>query len=230
MLLGAMEERPPFVRFERRPVEKRQLAPPDGDGSVYYVDTDFAIITPQGTKNVVEKQVDDWFAYLSQMVVQQRYNPEWLKAFRGAYGEWKNGQDITLNGSPLKNWPAITVSEIRKLADLHIYSIEDLASATEETLERLGMGGRSLRSRAQDWMTAKTGTAPLITELDALRVSNIELTREVASLRMQMGQLVAENEALRRKPEETAARPSLEDRLAAAQAALPAEEDVLTKL
>lgn len=181
-MIGIMEERPPFVRFERRASERRHLGPPAGDGTVFYVDVDYAIITPMGTKEVVEKPVKDWFAYLQQMVDMRRYNPAWLSGFKDRYEAWTKQQEILPDGFPISNWPVATASEVRKLKEMHILTVEDLAALPEEGINRLGMGGRSLKQRAVDWVTGQKNTAPLISKLDSLTVTVEQLTKRIEDL------------------------------------------------
>jgi hypothetical protein len=225
---GVQEERPPFVRFERRAVEKRRLAPPEGDGTSYYVDVDFAIITPQGTKDVVEKVAVEWFAYLDQMVSQRRYDPRWLAGFREMFKHWKEGQTIPLNGFAISNWPVATPSQVKTLHEYKVFTVEDLAALPAEGVSRLGMGGISLKNKAIAFLEAQSGTAPLVNRLDAMSVAlNAAMER--------LSTLEAENKALKsaqQSREEPAA--PLEDlatRLAIAQGpSNDAFESHLTKL
>lgn len=230
-LMGVMEERPPFVQFERRPIEKRGPPP---EGAIFYEDVDFAVITPQGTKDMIEKRVDDWFAYLATMVGQNRYNPDWLKGFQGAYQQWKQGLEMPLNGSAIKNWPAVTPSEIKRLSTINIHTIEDLANMPEEGIAHIGPGGRSLRTRAQDWLTAQKDTAPLVVQLDSMRILCAQLETDNKRLQERIEALQSENRALATIQHQQAVTggPSLEDRLAAAQAAQGADpgEEILRRL
>ena len=229
---GVMEERPPFVTFERRAVMKYRLAPPAGDGTPYYEDIDFAIITPQGSKDKIEKEVLAWFSYLEVMTKDRRYNPEWLKAFKAMYQAWKEERTIPLNGHPIMNWPVASPAEMKRCTELHLMTVEDLAAANEEAISRLGMGGRSLKQRAVDWITAQKGTAPLISALDAARITLETTTRKLEDLQAENRDLKAQNEQYRMRevgvqmiqsPPPTSLAP-LEDRLAAAQAAVGADD------
>lgn len=220
MNIGILEERPPYVSFERRAIEQRRPGPPEGDAGVFYIDVDYVKITPQGSKDVIEKPVQDWFKYLNKMVQDRRYNPKWLEAFQGAHKAWKEQHEVPLNGFAIKNWPVATPREVKMLADLRIHTVEDLAQASEEALGRIGMGARSLKQRASDWITAQTSTAPLVSQLDSLRVVNEELTRKVEELTKENKQLGAELQQFRlheRGIKQPVGSPSLDDRLAAAQ-------------
>lgn len=178
MSVGLMEDRPPYVTFERRSVEKRKPAPPEGDGSVFYEDVDFVIVTPAGTKDVFIREVAGWFEYLQMVVNQKRYNPKWLVGFQDMYATWKKTNEVPLNGWPVKNWPVATPSEIKRLADARVMTVEDCAQMSEEAIGRVGMGARSLKQRAIDFLEAQAGTGPLVSRMDALTQRNAELTRQ----------------------------------------------------
>ncbi len=181
------EARPPYVRFETRPIEKRQ--PDSQGGGVMYIDTDFAIVTSHGSKDTVEKIVDEWFPRLKDEVRQGRFPQAWLDAYRGSYRAWKEDQAPPVNGTAIRNWPSVSPAEVKRLTDLGIIAIEDLAQANEELISKLGMGGRSLKQRAQDYVTAATGTAPLIAQLDSMR-------RMLEGMQNQVNTLTQRNEFL----------------------------------
>jgi hypothetical protein len=214
-----MQGRPPLVRFETRPVEKRDEA-----GNRHYVDTDFALITPQGSKDVVEKVVGDWFKQLEISVKDDRFDPRWLEAFEAYYAKWKKGEEVPLNGYPIKNWPSASPAEIRNLIDVGCLTVEDLAAANAEMEGRLGMGARSLVQRAKDFLAAKQDQGPLVARLDAQGAAIARIELENSRLRDENVRLLG---ALQHQGQGPAAREaptpqgSLEERLADAQAASP---------
>jgi hypothetical protein len=159
--------RPPYVRYERRPVDKQR--PATEGGGLYYVDKDFAIITSAGSKNSVEKIVEEWWPQLEDQVRQGRFPPAWLDAYKRQYAAWQAGQELPVDGTPIVSWPAASPAEMKMLHALDIRSVEDLAVANEEVLSKIGMGGRDLKMRAIDWVTAKKDTAPLIAQLASSR-------------------------------------------------------------
>jgi hypothetical protein len=74
--------------------------------------------------------------------------------------------------------------------------VEDLAQANEETISRLGMGGRDLKSKAVSWMAAAAGPGKVAEELSALRASlsdatarNEVLEKQVRDLATQLAKL-----------------------------------------
>ncbi len=190
---STMPANPPYITFEKRAIERRKLA--EEGGGVYYVDVDFALVTSHGSKDTVEKIAVEWFDYLKDQARQGRFPPQWLDAFKASYKAWKEDQEPPVIGTAISNWPAISPAEAKHCKALGIRAVEDLATANEELLARLGMGGRSLSARAKDWITSKNGTAPLIMQLDASRQVQLgqeekirQLTESVKALEMQLTQ------------------------------------------
>lgn len=194
--VGIAEARPPYIAFERRPVERRKTI--EEGGAVYYVDVDFALVTSHGAKDTTEKIVEEWFPYLQEQARQGRYPQTWVDVFKANYQAWKNDQEPPVNGTPIKTWPAASPAEIKTLLALRVLAVEDLAAGNEELLQRLGMGGRSLKKRAADWLAAKQDKGPLIQELDAQR-------NTIEGL---MARLVALEEANKQLKAELAAKPA----------------------
>lgn len=182
------KERPPYVTFEIRAEEDREKSIESGIYSTK--DVDYAIITPAGSKDRIERRVDEWLENMQQQAQEGRVPMEWVRAYRDAYKAWKEDRQIPDSGHPIVNWPAISPAQIKSLLDLRVRTIEDLAEANEETLNRIGMGSRTLKQRAQDWLdNAKTGATiadltQLRADLDNLRVRNETLeaqNRELAA-------------------------------------------------
>ncbi len=115
---------------------------------------------------------------------QQRFPEHWAR-FEAGKGEIK--------GMPLEEWPTIGKSRIRALQSRNILSVEQLAAISDGDLQLLGMDGRALRKKAQVYLEAKEGQAPLdrlVSEMEQLRArcdtleaQNVELTALVPKKR-----------------------------------------------
>jgi hypothetical protein len=208
-----MAERPPYITFERRAVERRKVL--EEGGTIEFVDTDYALITPSGSKDVVEKVVAEWLPRLAEDVKRGRLNPQWADAYRAAYKAWKEGQEPPVNGTSVKNWPAVSPAEVKQLIACHVLTIEDLAAANEELIGRLGMGARSLKQRATSWLKERAGPGSMALALDAMRVRNEELQTRIDEMTKQITGL--QQMLNERRRVEAPAIASLEDRMAARQ-------------
>lgn len=177
--MQAAEERPPYVRYETRSVEDRDASITAG----HYVgkDVDFALITPQGSKDVVERVVSEWFDNLASQVQQQRFKREWLEGYREHYSAWKKGEEIPESGSAIKLWPAVSPSQIKAILNARVRTVEDLAAANEQTLAQIGMGARALKQRAIEWLASATDTGKQAEAMAALKTENEGLKTKIAS-------------------------------------------------
>lgn len=196
----ADEPRLPYVRFETRPVEDR--AKSIEAGHMQYRDVHFAIITPAGTKDIIEKPVEDWLLSLQEGVNQERIPQHWLREYRAAYEHYKTTQENPEFGTAVKNWPSITPAQVQVLLNANLRSIEDVAEANEEAVARIGMGGRALKEKARAWLDSAKDTGVTAAELDALRVENQELKDRDAARQEQFEAMERRLAALEKIPEE----------------------------
>lgn len=182
-----MKVSPPYIRFETRAMVRYKLATEGGE--MFYQDKDFALVTPHGSKDTTEKELPEWFAHLETEVLQGRMDREWLAAYRESYRIWKVSGEIPVIGTPIKNWPVASPSEVKNLNDVGIRAVEDLANANEEVIARLGMGARALKAKAVDWVQSNTDQAPLVQQLSSLRNINKGLEHRIGELEAMMAGL-----------------------------------------
>lgn len=177
---SAGAERPPFAQFERRAVDRKV------EGELRVVEEDFVFITPLGSKDRLEWPVGQWLEYVRKEVKRARMPREWEAHFDACYEAFQKGQEPPENGLSVRNWPAITRAEAERLWRVNCRTVEDLAAANEGLLAQLGMGARSLKQRAEDWLKANSGQAKrLVGDLDALRKQNAALLTRIESLERQ---------------------------------------------
>jgi hypothetical protein len=212
-----------------RAIEKHK--PASEGGGVYYEERAYALVTSHGSKDTVEKDVLEWFEQLKDQVRQERFPEHWLAVYQQNFERWKANEAPVVNGTAIRNWPAASVGEIKMLHQLGVQAVEDLAVANAELLGRIGMGGQSLKQRAIDWVTAKTGTGPLIEQLAAMREVNKGQDMTIEELKKQLSILSARLDQregqIRQSVQE--GNPvhfaNLEDRLANAQAAADSRDE-----
>lgn len=193
-MIQIAEARPAYVTFEVRAEEDREASIKAG----HYVgrDIDFALITPMGSKDRIERVAAEWLEKIVQDSLDGRIPREWAAAYKDAYKAWKEGCEAPVNGVAVENWPGISPSQVKTLRSLHIRTIEDMAAANEEVIARIGMGGRALKQRAIDWLTSSKNTGTAAEELSALRVANEALRERNESLETQLRELSIRVEAL----------------------------------
>lgn len=188
--MQALAERPPYIRFEKRPVEVRD-GKLEKTGIPSYTDVDFVCVTSPGSKDEWAGVAEDWFARKKKDVLDGRFPAEWLNAFTSAYEMWKRDEEPPVMGTALAKWPGITPSQYKMLRDIRVLTVEDVAAMNEDTLNRLGMGGRALKDRAAAWLEAAVKGAPA-ERLVSLEQERDELKAQVARLSSQIQGLTAQ--------------------------------------
>ncbi len=202
------EHRPPYIEFERRPVEDRAASMAQG----IYVskDVDFIIIVPHGSegKTKIEQVYTEWLEKIrpqtgarggSDGVYMQnsRFDPEWLRQIENMYEAWRKGEYMDVEGIPIKTWPVASPSQIKACLAMHILSVEQLAHATDEMASSLGMGGVGLRQRARDYLTSgKDPSNKLSAALEAVKVESSQKDDRIRALEEQLATLSTQLKAL----------------------------------
>ena len=113
---------------------------------------------------------------------------DWAEKFRRMYELWKQGQEMPLEGTPIKGWGVISPAQQETLIRMHVLTVEQLAAITSEGTNRIGMGGIEMKHKAEAWLnTLKKAGRP---------------TMEIALLRKENAQLKVNQELLESKIEE----------------------------
>lgn len=180
MEVGIMEAKPPYVMFEYRPVEDRTET--IAQGRPIYKDVAYAIITPAGSKDRIPKVAEEWLQSIKALARQEQYPLAWVDHYSRLYDHWVNGEELPETGLSVKNWPLATPSEVKALLEQSVRTVEDVAVMNEETMTRLGMGGRRLKQRAQEFLKAASGPGAQSAEVTALKAENEQLKLTVANL------------------------------------------------
>lgn len=187
MTIGIAEPRPPYVSFETRSVEDRQAS--IDAGRMIYKDVDFALITPQGSKDRFERIASEWLAHIEVESRQDRFDPRWVDLFKRNYQNFLDNKEPEVDGTSLKDWPSVTPAQIKNFHAINVRSVEDIANANEETIMRMGMGARELQNRARNWIKASEGPGKLAEQISSLQVENEGLKHRNSELTTQIAQL-----------------------------------------
>jgi len=177
------QARPPFVEFKRialpDPVNTEKL------GRRMTKDVDFAFIMQPGSRDQVERIAIDWLAMLKNKQMSgaaDAYPDEWVTAFHRKYEAWKEGNEAPLDGTSVREWPVLSPAEAENFIGLRIMTIEDVAAMTEDAMNHAGMGSRSLRDKAREWLKGKDVAVHLTEENATLKAALAELLERVKQL------------------------------------------------
>lgn len=197
MSVGAIVDRkeiPAFVRFERRAVEDKAATLKSATGTVQYVDVDYALVTPPYSKDVFQQRADKWLSQMKRDAENGRLPLKWYETYEETYKRWKRGEEMPLEGTPIKGWPVITPAQQSLLIGLNIQTVEVLAAVNDEGLRRIGMGAMELKNKARAWLSQAQDKGPLTMEnaklkadVEALQARNEQLEDRVRELANQVG-------------------------------------------
>lgn len=155
-------------------------------------------------EKVTQEHIDRW--------------PEQYKAF-------KAGQEMSVSGIPLEQWPILKRAMVLELKAMGFMTVEQVASMSDTAVQRIGMGGLRLRDLAKSYLDDEVAQA----ELARSTAENERLKQEVAELRQQSANQAAMLErlssdliALQNRPHPVATYiPGMHDPAEAARQAIP---------
>lgn len=197
MSVGQIEERddrPAYVRFERRAVEDKAASLVAGRS--VSKDMDFALITPPYSKDLHEAKVDTWLENVKLNVKSGKVPKAHFESWQRAYQAFRDGEEAPLDGTPIREWSAISPAQIKNLIALHILTIEDLADVNDQGLSRIGMGAQELKKKAVNWLSAATDHGPLTLKVTQLEIDNARLMSSNEDLIAKNTALMAQLSAL----------------------------------
>lgn len=182
----ALREQAPRVRavFMVRPIRNDEASA--RAGHAVYDDVEYVEWHPIGAAGIVNADRVDRV---------RRTRPDlWLRAGLGRqYEAWRAGREEPEEGLPLKMWPPLADHPglLRVMLESGVRTVEQLAVVPEADAARLGMGGRTMRDKARDWLVAANDMGRVTQELHDLRARLRERDMAVDELRAHVQELLA---------------------------------------
>ena len=188
-----MAERPPYVRFEQRAEEDRNASIESG----HYVakDVNYALITPPGSKDCVEKIAEEWLDQIKKKAIEGSFPAAWAEHFAFAYKQWLLDNTVPETGTPIKGWALIGPAMQQQILQANIRTVEDLAVMNEAGLQRIGMGARDLQNKAKAWLEEAGNVGSVAAKNAALEMKLEQALERIVTLEKQ-------NKALKSKHKE----------------------------
>jgi len=113
----------------------------------------------------------------------------YAERFQRQYRQFKEQTSQTKSGTPLQYVPFLTEARRAELRALNIYTVEALAAVDGQELKNLGINGRDLKNKAQEYIQQSLTHAPntqLQAELDALKARNAILEEDTKLLKSRL--------------------------------------------
>lgn len=188
-MVDLQEERPAFVRFEVRVEENRDAS--IAEGHFVGKDVEYAIIQPIGGNFATEQEVKAWFDRM------RARGDRFLDQYERVYDAWKKGQEEPVDGTSIRNWPALSPAQVANYLAINIRTIEDIATANEPTLMRMGMGSRAIQQKAIAYLSTAKDTGKVAEQLAAMQVQIDGMAQALKD----KDQIIAEQQAQLSLPE-----------------------------
>jgi hypothetical protein len=104
------------------------------------------ISIPGNDKSIVERPAEG--------IDARRFPKQWLW-YQMQTGKIANAENVP--GWPLEQWEELNAEQVRQLKFLRFFTVEQIAGANDAQVQGIGMGGNSLRTKAQAAVAAKNG-------------------------------------------------------------------------
>lgn len=161
-------------------------------GTPHYRDVDIVIIKPD-ERSELTKTPEEFFQSIQDRIDRAPNMDEAdrqmqaLERARRSYNNFKAGRPEEIEGRPLAEWPRMTPGLIQTLQHIHIFSVEDMAAASDTQVGKVHNGVR-LREEAKRYIEASdadgasamaTRLAELESRLEAMAQENAELKQAI---------------------------------------------------
>ena len=181
------EERPAYVQFERRAIEDKPAS--IKEGRYIAKDVDYALITPAYSKDCMEQKVDQWLSNVERNLRDGRIPQTWADQWKESLKRWKEGQEMPLNGTPIKGWGVISPAQQATLIGINCRTVEDLAAINDEGIRRVGMGAIELRDKAKNWLASMNDHGAISVKMAAMEQENRILKASLETMAKQVDAL-----------------------------------------
>jgi hypothetical protein len=175
------------VKFYKRPVklENESIA----QGRPIFQEFDFIkILVPGDALTEIDTYVSEGH--------KTRFPIQWANYMN------RQGSEIGFSGTPITEWPQISVSQAEELKGIKFHTVESIAHASDQQLQKIGMiagmSPHNFRERAKTFLNLASESADICKreeELAQLREENAKIKAEtdakLAEMQSQMTALLA---------------------------------------
>lgn len=187
MIPTVMDKRPPFVQFRDQEYGINRDASEAAGRPVPAMVT-MICITPHGSKDEFVKPAEDWLAQTKAKALRGDYPVEWYNHFDLQFSEWKKGNELPREGTPIQTWQAASNEQRSRLKAIGIPTVEDLAAYPDTGLGQIGLDGRYLRDLAKGWIAEGKDKG---INARALADANAKIVAQQETIDRQEGRLTA---------------------------------------
>lgn len=196
--LLAKTGKPAYVEFSTLAKELKKRS--EEEGRYVAIDIDMVEVRQIGATDSVKFEVSRWLEQNRAEVAGGRLAPEHADHYKRLYERWKGGQELPVEGTPIKGWAVIAPSQQETIVRAGIRTVEDLATMNAEAMSKIGMGAVMLKNKATAWVAQAKDKGPLTMQMSSLQAENDLLKLNLSKLTEQVQALHAE----KKRPARTA--------------------------
>lgn len=187
---------PASISFKKEARAVMELTP-DGpmpklskDGVPVFKDVELVTVRQPGGVDSIIYEVGKWLREVIPAELNSgRLHPDIAEYYRKSAKRFRDGQEIPIEGTPIKNWPVLTPAQIETVLSIHVRTVEELANLPDDGVRRLGMGGVDLKNKAKAWLAAASDKGKLTHEMAALQKKADLQESTIATLQAQLDEL-----------------------------------------
>lgn len=188
-----------MARFHVRPVKNEFETQKQGRpifADIVYIE----ISTPGSQLNIVDTPARDDH--------KARFPLEW------AHFNNQHGGDAREIGTPLNQWPLLTVSQVEELRALKFFTVDTVANASDLHIQKIGMAGGmdpfAFRAKAQRFLLVANDDAVVQKTTDELQKLRDEQAQKDEKHTKEMDEMRAQIQALSSVPKKRGRKPKSE--------------------
>lgn len=137
-------------------------------------------------------------------IVKEKRNETYCERYRRQLLAFvEDSDDPEMQGTSIDGWGGLDITLVETLKEAKVYTVEALANIPDSKLQALGPGIRSLRTRAQTWLTESKGGAGMsalaarVTELEEEQERTAELVQSAEAIAKENAELKQQVESLK---------------------------------
>ena len=191
--ITAKGEKPAYVEFTM--VAKHLPMTSEKEGRYIAVDVEMVTVRQLGAADSAKFEVKQWLENNKREVRNGRLPAEHAAYYEKAYQRWKLGQEMPLQGTPIKGWAVISPAQAEMLIKMGIRTVEELSTINDEGRARIGMGAVTITNKAKAWLAQAEDKGPLTMQMAAVQQQNEQLSLTVAQLTERLDALTKQQPA-----------------------------------
>jgi hypothetical protein len=119
--------------------------------------------------------------------------------FPEEYALFLKGEQMVRTGTPIEQWPQLTPSQVMMLKQLNAYSVEDVASLSDENVRNLGPGGYKMRDDAAKFLKLALAASDA-GKMEEIQKQMVAMAEANAALLARVAELEAKPEPKKKQP------------------------------